>query len=185
MELKTLQDLYVQELKDLYDAENQLLKALPKMAKAASSDELREAFEMHLEETEGQVERLEQIFERLGTSPKGKKCKAMAGLIEEGKEAIEEEAADDVRDVALITAAQKTEHYEIAGYGCCATYARVLGNEEDVELLEQTLEEEKEADIKLTELAEGCINLEAVDGDVEDGEDEPKSSKATAGRKGK
>lgn len=170
MELKTLQDLYVQELKDLYDAENQLLKALPKMAKAATSEDLKEAFQMHHDETEGQVERLEQIFERLGANPKGKKCKAMAGLIEEGKEAIEEDMADDVRDVSLITIAQKTEHYEIAGYGCVATYAHVLGNEEDVDLLEQTLEEEKEADVKLTELAEGCINLEAVDGDEEEEE---------------
>src|SRR5687767_13949919 len=124
------------------------------MAKAATSEDLKEAYQMHREETEGQVERLEQIFVRLRVNAKGKKCKAMAGLVEEGKEAMEEDMADDVRDVSLIAAAQKTEHYEIAGYGCVATYARVLGNEEDVELLEQTLEEEKETDEKLTELAE-------------------------------
>ena len=128
MKLESLQDLYVEELKDLYSAENQLLKALPKMAKAASSPVLRTAFEDHLEETRGQVERLESIFKKLDANPKGKKCKAMEGLIEEGNEVMTEEAEPAVRDAALIAAAQRVEHYEMAGYGCVRTYARLLGD---------------------------------------------------------
>src|SRR4051794_19802389 len=131
MDLDTLKELYVNELRDLYSAENQIIKALPKMAKAASSDELREAFEEHLEQTKGQVERLDQIFERLEMSSRGPKCKAMEGLIEEGKELLEEKDVEEaVLDAALIGAAQRVEHYEIAGYGCARTFARLLGEEE-------------------------------------------------------
>jgi ferritin-like metal-binding protein YciE len=160
MQLGSLHDLYVDELKDLYNAENQLLKALPKMAKAASASELRTAFEDHLEETRGQVQRLEQIFKKLDASPKGKKCKAMEGLIEEGNEVMDE-AQPPVLDAALIAAAQRVEHYEMAGYGCVRTFARLLGHEEAAELLQETLDEEAAADKKLTELAETIINVEA------------------------
>ena len=160
MKLESLQDLYVDELKDLYSAENQLLKAIPKMAKAASAPELRTAFEDHLEETRGQVRRLEQIFKQLDASPKGKKCKAMEGLIEEGKEVMDE-AQPPVLDAALIAAAQRVEHYEMAGYGCVRAFARLLGYDNAAELLQETLDEEGAADKKLTELAETIINVEA------------------------
>ena len=160
MKMKTLHDLFVDELKDLYSAENQLTKALPKMAKAASSDELREAFESHLKETEGQIKRLDKIFKKLDASPKGKKCKAMEGLVEEGKEAIELDAEDVVRDAALIAAAQRVEHYEMAGYGTVRTYAQLLEMEDAVELLQETLDEEGAADEKLTKIAQS-INVEA------------------------
>ncbi len=161
MKLESLHDLYVDELKDLYSAENQLLTALPKMAKAASAPELEAAFTGHLEETRGQVERLERIFTKLGTSPKGKKCKAMEGLIEEGKEVMEEDAEPAVMDAALIAAGQRVEHYEMAGYGCVRTFARLLGYEDDAILLQETLDEEGAADKKLTDLAETVINVEA------------------------
>ena len=161
MKLESLHDLYVDELKDLYNAENQLLKALPKMAKASSDPELQTAFEDHLEETSGQVRRLERIFKKLHVTPKGKKCKAMEGLIEEGKEVIDEDAEPSVRDAALIAAAQRVEHYEMAGYGCVRTYARLLGYEEAADLLQATLDEEAAADKKLTELAETIINVAA------------------------
>jgi len=147
--------------KDLYNAENQLLKALPKMAQAASSPELRTAFEDHLEETKEQVQRLDKIFQELDLNPKGKKCKAMDGLIEEGKEIMEEDAEPPVMDAGLIAAAQRVEHYEMAGYGCVRTYARQLGYEAAAKLLQQTLDEEAEADKKLTELAESGINAES------------------------
>jgi ferritin-like metal-binding protein YciE len=160
MKLESLHDLFVDELKDLYNAENQLTKALPKMVKAASSEELRTAFEHHLAETEQQVERLERIFKQLETSPKGKKCKAMAGLIEEGKEMIEMDGEDAVKDAALIAAAQRVEHYEIAGYGTVRTYAQLLGFDEAANLLQETLDEEAAADDKLTQLAQN-INVEA------------------------
>lgn len=161
MKLESLRELLVDELKDLYSAENQLLKALPKMAKAASSPQLTAAFEEHLEETKGQVDRLVTIFEQLEGSPKGKKCKAMEGLIEEGSEVIDAEGEDSVKDAALICAAQKVEHYEMAGYGCARTFAQLLGLDEVAELLQETLDEEGSADKKLTELAETTINLEA------------------------
>ena len=161
MKLESLQDLLVHELKDLYSAENQLVKALPKMAKAAESEDLKAAFEEHLEVTKTQVERLETIFEELGVSPKGKKCKAMEGLIEEGSELISEDGEASVKDAALIAAAQKVEHYEIAGYGCARTFAQLLGMEKAAELLQETLDEEGETDKKLTELAETVINVEA------------------------
>lgn len=163
MALKTLHDLYVNELKDLYNAENQLLKALPKMAKAASSRELATAFTDHLAETKGQIFRLETIFTELGVSPKGKKCKAMEGLLEEGKEVMAEDADASVLDAALIAAAQRVEHYEMAGYGCVRTYARLLGFDDAADLLQETLDEEGTADKKLTELAESVINIEAVE----------------------
>jgi ferritin-like metal-binding protein YciE len=155
-----LRELYIDELKDLYNAENQLVKALPKMAKAASSEELRQGFEEHLEQTKGQVQRLEQIFQKLGESPKGKKCKGMEGLVEEGSEVIEEDFEGAVKDAALIGAAQRVEHYEIAGYGTVRSMAETLGEDDHVSLLEETLEEEKETDEKLTQLAEQ-INREA------------------------
>jgi ferritin-like metal-binding protein YciE len=162
MNLDSLHDLYVDELKDLYSAENQLLKALPKMAKAASAPELRTAFQHHLKETQGQVQRLDKIFKKLDISPKGKKCKAMEGLIEEGKEVMGEEAEQAVMDAALIAAAQRVEHYEMAGYGCVRTFARLLGYDQACALLQATLDEEGAADKKLTELAETVINVQAM-----------------------
>jgi ferritin-like metal-binding protein YciE len=172
MALNSLHDLYVEELKDLFSAETQLVKALPKMAKAATAPELRTAIEEHLEETKGQVERLETIFRELDESPKGKKCKAMEGLIEEGGELIAERGHGSVRDAGLIAAAQRVEHYEIAGYGTVRTFANLLGYEEAAALLQETLDEEANADKKLTELAETIINAEA-EGEGEEDEDKP------------
>ena len=148
-----LKELYIDELKDLHSAESQLVKALPKMAKSASSEELRSGFEEHLEQTKGHVGRLERIFEMLNESPKGKKCKGMEGLIEEGSEVMEEEFDGAVLDVALIAAAQRVEHYEIAAYGTVCAYADLLGESDQAALLRQTLEEEKETNEKLTELS--------------------------------
>lgn len=163
MALKTLHDLYVHELKDLYNAEHQILKALPKMAKAASSSDLAQAFTDHLEETKVQIERLETIFTELEVSPKGMKCKAMEGLLEEGKDIMAEDADPSVMDAALICAAQRVEHYEMAGYGCVRTFARLLGFDNAADLLQETLDEEGTADKKLTDLAESVINVEAVE----------------------
>jgi ferritin-like metal-binding protein YciE len=168
--LKSLDDLLVHELQDIYNAEGQILKALPKMIKAASHPELQGAFEEHLEQTEGQVERLNQVFKLLGVPAKGKKCDGMAGLIEEGKKIMEEEAEPAVMDAALIAAAQKVEHYEIASYGCLCTYAEMLGYEQVHDLLGQNLEEEETTDEKLSALAESVINLEAEES--EDAEEE-------------
>jgi ferritin-like metal-binding protein YciE len=165
MEMSNLQELYVEELKDLFSAENQLLKALPRMAKAASDPGLKKAFELHTRETQGQIQRLERIFKDLDESPKGKKCKAMEGLIAEGKELLEEDATPEVLDAGLIAAAQKVEHYEIASYGTVRTYAQLLGDDRAAKLLQQTLDEEGNTDKKLTALAESCINLEANVGD--------------------
>ncbi|HEY1462805.1 MAG TPA: ferritin-like domain-containing protein [Terriglobales bacterium] len=167
---KDLKELYIDELKDLYNAETQLVKALPKLAKAASSDELREGFEDHLEQTKGHVQRLEKIFESLDESPKGKKCAGMEGLIKEGSEAMEEDYEGAVMDAALIGAAQRVEHYEMAGYGTASEFARILGEDEHVSLLHETLEEEKETDQKLTELAKQ-INSEANEGQDAEGEE--------------
>jgi ferritin-like metal-binding protein YciE len=167
MKLKSLRDLYVHELKDIYSAEKQLTKALPKMAKAASHEELTAGFEEHLAQTEGHIERLETILEALGESTRGDKCKAMEGLIAEGQGLMEEDATPDVMDAALIAAAQKVEHYEIASYGTVRTWAEMLGEEEAVNLLQQTLDEEIETDEKLTELAESTINVEAEVGSDE------------------
>ena len=161
MELDTLKDLYVEELKDLYSAEKQLVKALPKMAKAANDPQLKEAFRTHLQETRGHVERLEQICRDLGVSPRGKKCVGMEGLIEEGNELIQEDPDPDVLDAGLINKAQHVEHYEMAGYGTVRTYARQLGFESQAELLQQTLNEEGNPDHLLTQLAESGINVEA------------------------
>ncbi|MFZ0817856.1 MAG: ferritin-like domain-containing protein [Candidatus Sulfotelmatobacter sp.] len=159
MENKGLRELYIDELKDLYSAENQLVKALPKMAKAASSDELRSGFEEHLEQTKGHVQRLETIFEQLEENPKGKKCKGMEGLIEEGSEATGE-YEDSVLDAALIGAAQRVEHYEMAAYGTVRAFAEELGETEQASLLGETFEEEKQTDEKLSSLAKE-INPEA------------------------
>jgi ferritin-like metal-binding protein YciE len=154
MKAQSLQDLYLEQLKDLYDAENQLIKALPKLAKAASTEELRNAFEEHLEQTKEHAQRLETIFEGMGEKAKGQKCKGMEGLIKEGSEVIEEDMAEGVKDAALIAAAQRVEHYEIAGYGTVRTFANLLGESEAANLLEKTLEEEKEADELLGGIAE-------------------------------
>lgn len=154
MKAESLHDLYLEQLKDLYDAENQLIKALPKMAKAASSEELRNAFEEHLEKTKEHARRIETIFEGMGEKAKGQKCKAMEGLVKEGGEVIEEGMEDGVKDAALIAAAQRVEHYEMAGYGCVRTYASLLGDSEAANLLEQTLQEEREADELLGGIAE-------------------------------
>ncbi|HEX6088943.1 MAG TPA: ferritin-like domain-containing protein [Gemmatimonadales bacterium] len=162
MSLDSLHDLYVDELKDIHSAERQLLRALPRMAKAADSPELRSAFESHLKETEKQVERLDKIFAELEKKATGKKCKGMEGLIEEGKEMMEEEADPAVMDAALIAAAQRVEHYEIAAYGCVRNYAELLGYTSAARLLQQSLDEEEAADKKLTQLAEGGINEAAV-----------------------
>ena len=160
MKMESLQELFVKELQDLYSAENQIAEALPKMAKAASSGELKAGFEQHLDQTKGQVKRLEQIFEQLGTSAKGDKCKGMEGLLKEGEELMDEDAEPEVLDAGLIAAAQKVEHYEIASYGTVRTYANLLGMSKAANLLEQTLNEEKETDSKLTDIAEE-INVQA------------------------
>ena len=165
MKLESLRDLFVDELKDLYNAEHQLLKALPKMAKAATATDLKRAFESHLKETKGQVERLEQVFASLEVSPRGKKCKAMEGLVEEGAELMKEDADPDVMDAGLIAAAQRVEHYEMAGYGCVRTYAQLLGETKAATLLQKTLDEEGAADKKLTQIAKQ-INVDA-EGDDE------------------
>jgi ferritin-like metal-binding protein YciE len=154
MPTKRLKDLYIDELKDLYNAENQLVKALPKMAKAASSPKLRQGFEEHLEQTKEHVQRLEEIFDHLEESPKGKKCKGMEGLIEEGSEISEEDFEGAVLDAGLIGAAQRVEHYEIAGYGTARAFAKVLGESQHVSLLEETLAEEEATNEKLTKLSE-------------------------------
>ena len=158
----SLKELYIAELRDIYNAETQLVKALPKMAKAANSEELSSGFEEHLEQTKGHVQRLEQIFEALGESPKGKKCAGMEGLVKEGAEAMDE-YEDEVLDAALISAAQRVEHYEIAAYGTVIAFAELLGESEHQSLLNETLQEEKETDQKLTELSKE-INLEANQG---------------------
>jgi ferritin-like metal-binding protein YciE len=162
MSLNTLEKLYIEELRDLYNAENQLLKALPKMANAASSPELKEAFEKHLEQTKGHVQRLEELFEQRDESPKGKTCKAMKGLIEEGSEILKEEGEDSVLDAGMIVAAQKVEHYEIASYGSVRTFANLLGKDDEAKLLQATLDEESEANEILNQLAEGIVNEEAL-----------------------
>jgi ferritin-like metal-binding protein YciE len=167
MAIKNLRDLWLDELKDLYNAEKQILVALPKMAKAASEDNLRQAFEDHLEQTHGHVDRLEEIFKSIDEPVRGKKCKGMEGIIGEGKEMLEEDLPETVCDAALIAAAQRVEHYEIAAYGTVRAYAELLGESDAMTLLEQTLAEEKETDERLTSLAEQ-INPEAEEGDTDD-----------------
>jgi ferritin-like metal-binding protein YciE len=164
MALATLHDLMIDNMKDLYNAEKQLVAALPKLAKTAKTEELREALEHHLRQTENHVSRLENAFELLGVPARGKTCKGMEGLIEEGKEIMDEDGDDAVKDAGLIAAAQKVEHYEISGYGTVITYAEMLGEKKVAQLLEDTLEEEKKADQKLTQLAETAINARAING---------------------
>jgi ferritin-like metal-binding protein YciE len=166
--LDTLEKLYVNELKDLYNAEQQILKALPKMIKAAAHPELKQAFSTHLNQTEGHVERLERIFEDLGASPRGKKCHGMEGVIEEGAELIGEKPEPHVLDAGLVSAAQHVEHYEMAGYGAVRTWAGTLGFSRHVALLQQTLDEEKKANDLLTQLAERSINMEAATANVDE-----------------
>ncbi|HTG42899.1 MAG TPA: ferritin-like domain-containing protein [Verrucomicrobiae bacterium] len=185
MKMETLQELYLDQLQDVYDAEKQLIKALPKMAKTATNEELKAAFETHLEQTEEQISRLERIFEELGEKPKGKKCKAMQGLVEEGKEMMEEDADQDVMDAGLICAAQKVEHYEIASYGCLRTYAEMLGFDDQADLLQETLDEEKDTDENLTELAVSCINLEAEGEEGEEDEEGEEASEKKVPAKGR
>jgi len=161
MPMSNMQDLYLHELQDIYNAEKQILSALPKMAQQAQHQELRKAFEEHVVVTEEQVRRLETIFDDLGQKPGGKKCKGMEGLLEEGRELLEEDADPDVRDAALIGAAQRVEHYEIAAYGTARTYARQLGFDNHAELLQRTLDEEGSTDERLTKLAEARVNRDA------------------------
>jgi ferritin-like metal-binding protein YciE len=162
MAVRSLENLLVDELRDLLSAEKQITKALPKMAKAASSEELRAAFEEHLTQTEGQIARLEQAFEILGHSARAKKCLGMEGLIEEGKEHLEEDMEPAVKDAALIAAAQKVEHYEIASYGSARAWAQDTGQDQVAELLQATLDEEAETDRKLSKLAEMLVNQQAA-----------------------
>lgn len=162
MSLDSLEKLFLEELKDVYNAEKQILRALPRMAKAAESPQLAQAFTQHLGETKGQVQRLERIFKELGQTARGKKCKGMEGLLEEGKEVLEEEGEPAVIDAALIASAQRVEHYEIAAYGCLRAYASLLGYSEAERLLQQTLKEEEAADQKLSRLSESGINQAAA-----------------------
>lgn len=162
MELETLYDLYLHELKDLHSAEEQLIKALPKMAKAAKNRQLAAGFNEHLRQTKQHAKRLEEILERLDESPNGPKCKGMEGLIKEGDEVMKEAADAEVRDAGLIAAAQRVEHYEMAGYGCARTYAELLGDKRGARILDTTLKEEGATDKKLTKLAKSAVNLNAV-----------------------
>jgi ferritin-like metal-binding protein YciE len=182
----TLRELYVDELRDLYDAENRLMKALPKMAKNATSEELREGIEEHLEQTKGHVDRLKQIFTAMGEKATGKKCAGMIGILEEGEEILDEDYDGALMDAAIISAAQRVEHYEIAAYGCVRSWADLLGESEASSLLQKTLEEEKETDGKLTEMAEQ-INAEANEGAgeeamEEEGEGEEEAERPARGR---
>lgn len=178
MKIDSLRTLLEEELKDIYSAEKQLLKALPKMVKKASSEELKTALREHIEVTNGQVQRLESVFESLGKPAKAKTCKAMKGLLEEATEIMEEDAEDAVLDAGIIAAAQKVEHYEIASYGTVRTWARLVGAEEASQLLQETLDEEAEADERLTELADSFVNPEANT----EGGDEEESSSGRSGR---
>lgn len=164
MKMKTLQDLLAHELKDLYSAEKQITKALPKMIKAAACDDLQQALQSHLDETEQQVNRLDEICQKLDVPTRGAKCRAMEGLLEEGSEILEQQMEDCVRDAAIIAAAQRVEHYEMAGYGCARTFARQLGHDEIAQMLQHTLDEEKSADEKLTQIAMQHVNEEAAVG---------------------
>jgi ferritin-like metal-binding protein YciE len=191
-EQKTLHDAFVHEIRDIYDGERQITKALPKMIKKTTSEDLRSAFEAHLEETQGHLQRLEQIFGELGETVRGKHCDGIAGLLEEGKAVMEENFDDTAMDACLIGAGQRVEHYEMAAYGTLVAWARAMGHDEVADLLQENLDEEKAADEKLSAIAEGGINQEAADiahPDDEDDEDDdesetvskPKRSRATAG----
>ena len=170
MSLDSLQSLFVDQLKDMLHAEKQLVRALPRLAKAASSPDLQAALTKHLKETQAQVQRLERVFREVGETPRTKVCRGMAGLVEEGKEILEENGEEAVVDAALIAAAQRVEHYEIAAYGCLITYAELLGHDRAVGLLKENLAEEEAADKKLTKIAEGGVNQEAQ---MVGAEDEP------------
>ncbi|MBL8012513.1 MAG: ferritin-like domain-containing protein [Candidatus Omnitrophica bacterium] len=173
--LNNLKELYVHELQDIYSAEKQITQALPKLAKAANNEDLKNGFQEHLEQTKGQIQRLDKIFERLGQSSAGEKCKGMQGLLEEGGDFTQEKAAPEVLDAGMIVAAQKVEHYEIAAYGSVCRYAELLGFDEDLQLLQETLEEEKETDQKLTELSDD-LNEQANEGSEEESEEEMQPS---------
>ena len=181
MALESLQELYVEQLKDLHSAEEQIIEALPKMIEKASHAELRQAFEAHLRQTREQLRRLDQIGQRAGQKLTGHKCKGMAGLLEEGEETLKERADSDVLDTALIAAAQRVEHYEMAGYGCARTYAHLLGLDDDVKLLQQTLDEEGDTDHLLTDLAERVINIDALTGDRQVGRGVERKADAVSG----
>jgi len=181
---ESVRQLYIEELRDLYNAETQLVKALPKMAKASSNDELRQAFEEHLRQTSEHVSRLEQIFEMLDEKPSGKKCLGMEGLVKEAAETMKEDYEDAVMDAGIIGAAQRVEHYEIAAYGTVRTLAELMGENEHVTLLEQTLEEEKQTDQKLTKLAED-VNSEAMETKEEAEGEESESTSGNRSRSGK
>jgi ferritin-like metal-binding protein YciE len=179
----TLHDAFIDELRDTYDAEKQLTKALPKLAKASTSSNLRQAFEAHLEETQGQIMRLEEVFGLLNEKVQGKHCDGIAGIIEEGKSIMEEDFEDTTMDACLIAAGQRAEHYEMAAYGTLVAWARAMGHDDVADLLEQTLDEEKAADEKLTALAEGGVNQKAADA-VEQGEDDAVATRGSATKKG-
>jgi len=181
-ETGTLHDAFIDELRDTYDAEKQLTKALPKLAKAASNPKLRQAFESHLQETQGHVERIEQVFESLEEEVKGKHCDGIAGIIEEGKSIMEEDFDETTMDACLIAAGQRAEHYEMAAYGTLVAWAQAMDHTEAAKLLQQTLDEEKAADKKLSTLAEGGINQSAAD--AANPEQEPVAAGSSAGRKG-
>jgi len=189
MTANALKELYIDELRDLYSAENQLVKALPKIAKAAASDELRAAIEEHLEQTKGHVQRLEGVFEMLNKNPKGKKCAGMEGLIKEGSELMEEDLEGEVMDAGLIGAAQRVEHYEIAAYGTVRAFTELMGESDQASLLAETLEEEKQADVKLTEISKQ-VNIEAQGSDEDaeemetEGADEEQASRKKAAQGG-
>ena len=182
-EAGTLHDAFVDELRDSYDGEKQLTKALAKLAKAATSPQLREAFEAHLEETQGQIERLEQVFELLEEKARGKHCDGIAGIVEEGKSIMEEEFDETTMDACLIAAGQRAEHYEMAAYGTLVAWAKAMGHTEAAKLLQQTLDEEKAADKKLSGLAEGGINKGAADAAHADDEEEPVGAAASSAPK--
>lgn len=180
MKLNSLRELYMEQLKDLYDAEHQIIKALPKMIEAAQAEELKDALNEHLDITKEQASRIEQIFKNLGEKPKGEKCKGMQGVIQEGNDLVSKIENEDLRDAAIIASAQRVEHYEIAGYGTARTYAELLGEQDARELLQQTLNEEEEADQVLTNLA-GDINTEAME--EETGEEEESPRRSNRGRR--
>ena len=181
MALESLQELYLEQLKDLHSAEEQIIEALPKMIEKTTHAELRQGFELHLKQTKEQLRRLDQIGQRAGQKLTGHKCKGMEGLLEEGEEMLKERADSDVLDAALIAAAQRVEHYEMAGYGCARTYARLLGLNDDAKLLQQTLDEEGDTDHLLTDLAERVINIEALTGDRQVGRGVQRDADMAAG----
>jgi len=181
MKIESLEELFVEELKDLYHAEKQLVKALPKMAKAATSDELRQAFLTHAEQTKNQVSRLEEVFESCDEKAKAKVCKGMQGLIEEGQETMEEDAEEQLADLGLIAAAQKVEHYEISAYGTLRTFAQILGNQDAVRLLAETLKEEEATDKLLTGISEKLLKeAAAMSGEEEEEEVEEEEEEIEA-----